>query len=849
MEWDISSLKWTVSGYHPYIPIQGQSMETSTPHVSLTGELPASVPGGVHFDLYNAGMLPPPYENQNSLACEWVEHRWWVYRVEIPMPKERYDRLELCFKGIDYEAVFYIDTLLKGEHKGMYTPFKLDLTEYQGKESVALEVIFKGVPQEMGQVGDTFLTSTQKSRFNYKWDFGTRLVNIGLWQEVVLKGVNGCQIQDVYLKTDYQQGEGIIDLSLNLSAAKGFSCFENAYVEARVLEGETVAAKVQLLPNSLGCVQGQMVLLNPRLWWPNGHGEAFLYRVEIKVFWDNELIEVKTMKTGIRSLAYGKNEGSPKDALPYTFIINGKRIYIKGVNMTPLDHMYGGVNAAQYRQMLHTIKHMNVNMIRIWGGGLIEKEAFYDLCDEMGLLIWQEFIQSSSGIGNEPAKEPAFLVLLKDNAEAALYEKRSHVALSVWSGGNELMKTENRPVDYSDSNIAMLQKLVKQIDPQRLFLPTSASGPREFLDLDERGVSHDVHGSWQYGGNPRHYHIYNHSDSLFHSEFGADGLSCMKSLRKFVEQKHLTPKRMNDDNMWKFHGQWWGTYNRDMEILGALPDMETFVHISQWMQAEALRYALEANLRRKFNNSGSIIWQMNEPWPNISCTNLVDYYGECKMAYYWARKAYAPVSVSLRYDRLDYEMGKTQALTVYANNCQGQSFGGLVTITIYNMQGQTLYEGELPGVLEENGVKALGKLCFTPNEGYRGLFAVRLELRGNDGALAAENTYYFSTQGAYPYGPMLELDKAQLEWELTARQGDCLTFRVKNTGAAAALHVYAQEKSDCYIILADGMYESLFPGQEREIAITCRKRLPSGFSRLADPGPLEEPEIAFFAMN
>lgn len=848
MEWNLSSLNWTVSGYHPYVPIQGQSMETLIPHVSLTGEIPATVPGGVHLDLYRAGMIANPYENQNSLLCEWVEHRWWVYRVVVPMPKERFERLEIVFKGIDYEVMCYVDTELRCEHKGMYTPFVLDLTADQGKESIALELIFKGIPLEMGQVGDTFLTSTQKSRFNYKWDFGTRLVNIGIWQDVLLKGSNGCLIEDVYLQTDYRQGQGFVELALNLSAATGYSCFEKVRVDIAVAEDERL--HLSLPSDSLGRVKGQICIPKPKLWWPNGHGEAFLYHIDIKVFWNDTLVECKTMRTGIRSLAYAKNEQSPTDALPYTFLINGKKIYIKGVNMTPLDHLYGAVTSAHYQQMLHSIQHMNVNMIRIWGGGLIEKEAFYDLCDEMGILVWQEFIQSSSGIGNEPAKDANFLWLLKENAQAALYEKRNHVSLSVWSGGNELMKAENRPVDYSDSNIAMLKELVKTLDPQRLFLPTSASGPREFVDVENKGVSHDVHGSWQYGGNPKHYDIYNRSDSLFHSEFGADGLSCMKSLRKFVHEKHLTPKRMNDDNMWKFHGQWWGTYNRDMELLGSLPDMETFVYISQWMQAEALRYALEANLRRKFNNSGSIIWQMNEPWPNISCTNLVDYFGESKMAYYWVRKVFAPISVSMQYNRLDYQTNQPVSLQLFANNCLDAAFEGECGLVVYDMEGNKLYETKLSVRLEGNQLKAMGDISFQLPDTFEGLFAVALALENADGQLQATNTYFFSTDTEHPYAPMLTMDKAKLEWTLVKHEGDCYTYQVQNTGTVAALHVHAQEQTDGYILLADQLYETIFPSKHQIVTLTCSPKVYPALQATEMEGSARiAPQIVFNAMN
>ena len=175
---------------------------------------------------------------------------------------------------------------------------------------------------------------------------------------------------------------------------------------------------------------------------------------------------------------------------------------------------------------------MRDSLVRVWGGGLIEKDEFYDLCDENGILIWQELIQSSSGIDNKPSEQEEFLELLKKTAECAVREKRNHVSLAVYSGGNELMEAPDRPCGRENKNIAMLEEIVRRLDGRRAFLPTSASGPREFI-TSEKGVSHDVHGSWRYEGNPGHYVLYGESDNLFHSEFGMDEM-CIRDRNRYL---------------------------------------------------------------------------------------------------------------------------------------------------------------------------------------------------------------------------------------------------------------------------------------------------------------------------
>ena len=182
----------------------------------------------------------------------------------------------------------------------------------------------------------------------------------------------------------------------------------------------------------------------------------------------------------------------------------------------------------------------------------------------------------------------------------------------------------------------MLAGIVRRLDGTRTFFPTSATGPREFLSR-EKGVSHDVHGSWRYEGNPDHYSFYEQSDNLFHSEFGMDGASAVSSLKRFLPAASLHPTPMSGDPCWQHHGEWWGTYFRDCELFGEFPrtpeHLEEFSQCSQYLQAEGLRYIIEADRRRAFQNSGVIVWQINEPWPNASCTNLVDYYGLPKAAY------------------------------------------------------------------------------------------------------------------------------------------------------------------------------------------------------------------------
>lgn len=856
MEISLSKEQWMMKGYWPWVPLKEKSMETGKTLMGVTDWIPATVPGGVHYDLYRAEWIEYPYKDLNSLKCEWVENRWWIYKTTFERPKVEGQKVELIFKGLDYEAVIYLNGDCLGEHKGMYHPAVFDITEYMANQTLELIVLLKGVPEEMGQIGKTSLTRTQKSRFNYKWDFSTHLVNIGIWKDVILKVHQEYSIGDVYVRTDVDEDTGkiITDMELiPILEKQPTECDLKIRAECFDPQGESIAVKEFVVNKGEGHLSFVLNIDNPELWYPNGYGEQPLYKVQFRLVYGDKICDERSFLTGIRKLTYAYNEDSPQNALPYTFVVNGQKIYIKGVNMTPLDHLYGNVSHEHYEHLVRLMKHANMNMVRVWGGGIIEKEIFYDLCDRNGIMVWQEFIQSSSGIDNIPSKQPEFLQLLKESAIAALKEKRNHVSLTVWSGGNELMSQPNTPSTYEDENLAMLKALVEEYDSQRMFLPTSASGPVEFV-TKKKGISHDIHGHWHYQGNPEHYALYGQSDNLFHSEFGVDGVSAVKSLRKFLSPKQLKPTPMSGNVVWRHHGEWWGTYFRDIELFGKIDNIELFCSCSQWIQAEGLRFIVEANRRRKFHNSGSIIWQLNEPWPNASCTNLVDYFGECKMAYYWTKKAFAPLHISLSYERLDIPAGRYFSGKIYVHNTT-KAKKVTVGIKLRNDKGCVLHEEQHKIFVDENQSQAIKTLQFKVNEQFGRLFYVCLEIYQQD-RLVHENTYIFSSdsnqpyQAAKGYTDINVVVKEEGPWETSPADGHAMvrTYMVKNTGTDPALHVYPEETTNAYWLYGEGCYEILFPGQEKKMTVYCLRKKAGGFledDQVPAGQEIPEPEIKF----
>jgi beta-mannosidase len=360
------------------------------------------------------------------------------------------------------------------------------------------------------------------------------------------------------------------------------------------------AFPVVRLEHGVGTVEleGDVVLRveEPELWWPNGLGEQRLYRV-------------REFEVGFRDV---RLEG-------YRLTVNGVAVQIKGWNWVPLDALYGVPRPDKLERLLRLAADAGANLLRVWGGGLIETQEFYELCDRLGLMVWQEFSQSSSGIDSTPSDDPAFVRTMVEDARRIVPRLRRHPSLVVWCGGNELTGDDSTPV------LAALRDVVHELDPGRAWLPTSPAGDA------------DVHGPWEHMGLQAHYEHYDSQTSLLHSEFGVEGMTNRASLEALIAEEHRWPADRTNP-VYEHLGAWWNNAGLVQEAFGQrIRDVETMRRASQWLQYEGLRYAVEATLRR---GAGAIPWQLNESYPNAWCTSAVDYHGEPKPAYHGVARAY-----------------------------------------------------------------------------------------------------------------------------------------------------------------------------------------------------------------
>ncbi len=794
--------------------------------------IPAQVPGTVQDDARDAGLTPDHTVGFHSRDCEWTSERDWVYLKEFPTPDvPEGGVVRLIFEGVDYECRVFLNGQPVGHHEGMYDAFEFDVTGLLNADGPnRLVVICEHAPREVGQIGRTSEVRLWKARFAYDWDWCTRLVPIGIFDSVRLEVTGPAYVTDVQVYTELS--EDLSAAEVGVSVDIGCARPTRVTVYTTVLQnGEKVAARAGevLAKGRTTTYSVRLPVDDPKLWWPNGYGEQPLYEVEVTLADERQLrgqttephtagvpssvpLDTKAVTFGLRRVRALRNDGAPEDAKPYVLEVNGRRVFTKGWNWAPIQQLYGRPGHEMYERWLTVARDANCNLLRVWGGGLLEKQCFYELCDRLGIMVWQEFIHSSSGIDNRPSTAPGYLRYIRRQAMKMVPRRRNHPSLVIWTGGNELMHDNWTPLDDDHPALAVLKEVVERLDPDRIWCPTSACGPVANASLAHVGKMYDVHGPWQYQGPTDHYLLYNGIDALLHSEMGVEGAANIEAMQRVAGGHDLWPPDETNP-LWLHHGAWWVQRPMMERVFGPIDDLETYVRMSQFLQAEGLRYCLEANRRRKWRCGGTMPWQFNESWTNLSCTNVMDYFGQPRPAYWWCRQAYEPFHVSARYDKLGWAPGEGFEAELWLSNSLDAEPGTRVTWTLSDLRGQTLAEGEAavdgPGSSAQHAVTASWQVESLEHA----VFILRLTAFAPSGR-GSVNHYLFSTAEEPIFASLVHAPNADLA---ISRAGGEL--EITNTSNVWALGVHLIPADGAWASF-DSNYLHLAPGETYAMSFT-----------------------------
>jgi beta-mannosidase len=618
---------------------------------------------------------------------------------------------------------------------------------------------------------------------------------VGIWDSVFLRATGEVSLGEVAIHTNLSEDRAEASISV-VSDLRGPGPTSTAVVVEILLDGMPVCGTQDSLTVSGRETSLVQSLRIPRvqLWWPNGAGRQPLYEARLTLKDPHGgVLDLRSIEFGVRSVEMRPNEGAPPDSLPYTLVVNGRRLFVKGCNWVPADLLYGGVDRSRLNRLLVMAQAAGVNMLRVWGGGLLETETFYQICDRLGILVWQEFPQCSSGLDNCPPSDEAYLDRIRAVAPGMIARRRNHPCLALWCGGNELAGADSLPIGSEHPALAELRQLAAAHDPLRAWLPASPSGPTFASDPARRGEMHDVHGPWHYLGPAEHSAFYNDIDPQLHSEFGCEGTAPLETLRWLAgdtgDEVLWPADRANP--FWMHHGgESWLRPERVETAFGAPAVLEDFVRASQFLQAEGIRYAIESNRRRKWRCSGTMPWQFNEPWPNAICTSLVDYFGRPKPAYWTMRRAYAPLHVSLAYRTLVWSAEREFQADVWLHNSGAAVSLINIAVTITALDGRALHQENLAAEAPSEAAERVGDVAWRFPADFQDVFLVHLEVIDEEGDRLAENGYVHSRAPAPPFASLLRAPPTSLE--LSRDRG----VTVRNAGRAPALVVIVEASDD-----------------------------------------------------
>lgn len=612
------------------------------PHAPKDPWRPAEVPGHVHLDLVRNGVIAHPFAAQYEGGCQWVDEEDWTYRLEFDWkPRPRGATRVLRFEGLDTVCTVVLNDEAVASHDNMFVPLEVDVTDLLRVGRNALEIRFasavrfgeqrrtayfrrEGLPLDTAIFDERAFV--RKMQCASGWDWGPRLVSCGIWKPVSLLEFDSRIVDFEVRQERLEDGRYRV---WSESVVEGSGTLETQF-DGLVTEGEF-----------------DTVVDAPRLWWPNGEGEPHLYPAAARVAggdWREAQVGLRTVRLLREPDAYGES---------FEFEVNGRRIFARGANWIPA-HAFPSQRAERDVAMdLSLCQELNFNMLRVWGGGLYECDAFYDFCDTFGLLVWQDFPFACS---HYPDDEEAREALLKE-ARSAVRRLRGRASLALWCGNNENQTmVEGRwgadkspPRDHGQSLFSeVLPEVLRELDPGRPYISTSPIGSPHDKDDCNAGGFGDQHfwDVWHGRGDWVHYR---ESDARFCSEFGFASSCSLAQWQQVISE----PTQWHHESATvRWHdktGKPWETFRDFVQLhYPEAHSLEEWVYFSQLNQRDALRCAIE-HFRSNGACRGALIWQLNDCWP-VQSWAVRDFKGLCKPAGFELRRLYAPTVVCLRTD-------------------------------------------------------------------------------------------------------------------------------------------------------------------------------------------------------
>ena len=794
----------------------------------------AKVPGTVHQDLLNHNRIPDPFYGMNEEVVQWVENEDWMYRTSFVVDEHQLSRdaAVLEMDGLDTYADVFLNGALILRSDNMFVGHKVQVKPVLRKGVNRLLVRFRSPVKEVLPQLQTngfdypasndhspWRTSvyTRKAPYSYGWDWGIRLATCGIWRPVRLVFSDVARIEDYYVCQDVvTQAKADVDNRLEINNVTSSTVSALLKVDYHYSDSDTKEIKKQIeLRPGANTVSLPVSIENPHLWMPNGWGEPSLYKFTASLSVDGVEIAKQERNVGLRTVRVVMDDD--EHGKSFYFVVNGKPMFAKGANFIPDDALLPNVTQERYKRIFEDVKAANMNMLRVWGGGIYEDDEFYDEADRNGILIWQDFMFACSSYPHDPL----FVGRVESEAEYNIKRLRGHASLAMWCGNNEIyeaLRYWGWQRKYSAEAFAemergynvlfrgLLPKMVERLDNGRFYMhssPYEANWGRP--NSWKTGDSHNW-GTW-HGRKP--FESFDTDVPRFMSEYGFQAFPEMKTIRTFAEEKdfELESPVMNAHQKADIGN---ALIRQTMRLYYRVPEkFEDLVYVGLVLQGQGIRHGIEAHRRNRPYCMGSLFWQLNDSWPVVSWSSI-DYYGNWKALMYQSKRAFAPILINAIKEGDD--------LCVYLVSDELQDHDGVrLDVELMDFDGKAHGKWTQSGMLAANTSVLFMKKRAGELQGKLSAAnsLLHFTLKTKKGVTLADDVFYF----AYPKDQ--KLPEANIETSVR-RRGDAIEMTLKTDKLARDIFVEVPVQG---VRFTDNFFD-LLPGQCKKITITS----PEGHS-------------------
>lgn len=751
------------------------------------------IPGSVYSFLLDAGKMENPHVGENELSALALMEEDYSFETTFDTGEEilAQEHQAIVFDGIDTLAEVSLNGTVLGRADNFFRRWEWDVTGLLQESGNVLRVDLdsplryireKDAEQHFGGSRHAMkgFPQIRKPHCMFGWDWGPRLPDAGIWKDVTLIGFGKARLEDVSIEQDHSDG---VSVTVTAKASGG-----ELEISLTTPEGEVFS-----LENGT-----PYKVKNPQLWWPNGLGDQPLYTVTVQLKENGELLEESKKRIGLRTLTIHREKDEWGESFAHE--VNGIRFFGMGANYIPEDNVVSRITPERTRRLLEDSKACHFNVIRVWGGGWYPNDFFYDLCDELGLVVWQDMMYACANYNLTDEFEESITAETVENVRRI----RHHACLGLWCGNNEMEWLANdKKYDGNDVTKAyyirmfeqIIPKILKKEDPHTYYWPSSPSSGGSF-DEPNSPYRGDVH-NWEVWHSGVPFSEYRKYCFRYLSEFGFQSFPCLQTVAGFAEKKDWNVF----SRVMERHQRNEGANGKILQYLSMTylypSTFENLLYASQLLQADAIRYGVEHFRRNRGQCMGAIYWQLNDIWPVASWASL-DYHGRWKALHYVARRFFAPIMLSCKEECevttktsivMESDKDINTAQLCVANETK-QDFTGTVSWSLRNAGSRVICRGEEEVCTKAFSSHWLAEMDFSDTDYLEN--HLTFALTGADGVVSEGSVLFTAPKHYHFRDPELKV----------TRQGDLLTVEAKNYARSVELY---SENAD--VVLSDNFFD------------------------------------------